>query len=560
MKFWKIFVAVAAVLMIGAALYLTFSAPEGIFNTPDENANYFFTENFSFDHGLKVFASIEEGVDNALHPRGVNIIKNFLVPESFLGLPLLYGAIKTALGGEWMPVALVILLTLSALYALYQLFSGFFEQGVARLALLLVLALPVFVYWLGRPYMHTALFLDFLILGWWLLARGETKWHIISGILLGLALAVRTAEVVWVGVGTLVLLLPLRVRGSQRGLRAVHNPPQPSLILREGVSALKLAFGVALVLIPLLFLNQDLYGNFFGTGYSVSETNLVVEGAEVPQLAQVSLVKQLLLPFGFHPLEAAGRFVRYALGGMWWWVAPMVLGAIVGIMNYESRIKGRGYEIVWLLLAAYLVLAYGSFRAEVFADEAHPLAATIGAPYLRYWLPIFVFGAPLAAEFFLWLKHALSSKFYILHFTFYILLVFFSLRSVVWHGPESWRGIQDNLWNFAEARERAVRATPEDAVFMVPRWADRIYFPARKVIVDVDGKDVVGIINTLQEEGASVFWHRGRGEIKLEPELSPPARGGDEGVVGEKGFRLERRFDLDPKGKVYQIISNSPNF
>lgn len=576
---WKTTIVITLLAALGLALYLPLSSPQGIFNTPDENANYFFAQKFSFSNGLRVFEPLADELDNAIHPRGVNVIRDFLVPESFLGLPILYGTLLELTKWAWILLVLVSVLTVFAIYALYQLFLYFFERKTARLSILLVLTLPAFLYWTGRPYMHTILFLDFLILGWWLMSRVSTRWDVVAGILLGLALAMRTSEVVWVVVGTLLIILPFR--------------------LREGttlsVFPIKLIFGAALIVISLLFINKDIYGNFFGTGYSISETSLVVEGGQVPQLARVSFIEQLLLPFGFHPLQATGRFLKYALGGMWWYTGPMLLGVVLGLwvakpvsskgggdetekLNpYEQRNRHRKttppfwYTLVWLLLSAYLVLIYGSFRAEVFADPLHPLTATIGAPYLRYWLPIFVFGAPMVAKFFMFLSsvilrsrqatkdpvHKITGSFASLRMTALavgiVLMVFFGARTVIWAGPESWQGIQGNLWQFAEFRERVERTTAENAVFIAPRFADRIYFPARRVIVDVEGKDIVQIVRALHNEQVPVFWHRGRGEIKLEQSLSPPARGGDEGVVGASKFKLKRRFDIDPKGKVYEI-------
>ena len=57
----------------------------------------------------------------------------------------------------------------------------------------------------------------------------------------------------------------------------------------------------------------------------------------------------------------------------------------------------------------------------------------------------------------------------------------------------------------------------------------------------MEGKDPSAIIRTLITQGHPVFWWRGRGEIKLEP------------MIYSAGFTLTRRFDVDPKGKIYEI-------
>ncbi|GEM_PF-6540183 len=512
----NIIVGIGLFFAVLVSLYLPYHSPHDIFNTPDENANYFFATHFGSKGALQIHDPIEKTVDNAVHPRGINVIAGFLVPESFVGLSLLHGIVARVV--PMLQPYVVPCLTLLALFLLWKLYRRLFGQKMAFVAIALLSVLPPLIYWTGRPFMHTLLFLDLAILGWSIILWNAGAWDLVGGIIIGASLVVRTSEAVWVGLVTLLCIL---VR-DQKIMRMC-----------------KVGIGCVLVLGPLLLMNKDIYGNFFGTGYSVTESNLVVEGGAIPQLARTTLAAQLLIPFGFHPIDALARFSKYALGAVWWYAVPMVLGCIIMIAR-KSR-----YAYIWTVLSMYLIISYGSFNAEQFADPTHPLGATIGSPYLRYWLPIFIFGAPMVAEFFMWVKNRCQVsgvRCQVLVVAGVMLVGVLSLRAVIWHGPESWRGIEGNLIQFKEMRERIERTTPENAVFITPRWADRIVFPKRSVIVDIEGKDPIAIIRTLKTQGHTVFWWRGRGEIKLEPEIL------------NSGFTLNRRFDVDPKGKIYEIL------
>jgi len=426
---WNAFFAMVLILAFFVLLYLPLSSPVGVFNTPDENANYFFAKTFAERGELSVIEPLEPLVDNVIHPRGVNVVRGFLVPESFLGLPIFYGGMIRLLAytGQCQAgsaalltldcglPAILAFLNIVALFCLLKIFKFFFEKTIARLALLFVLTNSIFLYWSGRPFMHNILFLDLVVIGWGILlvtvrSKIDTRWDMVAGLILGAAIAVRPAEIVWVSISTLAIILM-----SEFSYASADSPSRKRRILALGQRCFKAALGGLIILVSLLFFNRELYGNFFGSGYSTTESNIVVAESAVPQLARVSLAEQIFLPFGFHPLEAFSRFSKYALGGLWWYTAPMLLGAVIVMALWcvkgaqAAEQKARRYALTWLMVSMYLIIYYGAFRVEIFADPRHPLGSSIGTPYLRYWLPIFVFGAPFAAMFLLFFYRLIIS-------------------------------------------------------------------------------------------------------------------------------------------------------
>ena len=67
----------------------------------------------------------------------------------------------------------------------------------------------------------------------------------------------------------------------------------------------------------------------------------------------------------------------------------------------------------------------------------------------------------------------------------------FFLRAVFWNGAESLASIAKDVSLFREQADRAQSATLPESVFFIPKWADRVYFPERRVAVDLEGKNVV---------------------------------------------------------------------
>lgn len=527
---------IIGIALTGAFLALLFYLPfssAGKFNTPDESAHFYFARLLAETGSLKSAEPQNLFVENVLHPRAVNVVRGFLVPEGFWGLPLIYGAFAKLLGVSALPF-FTGMVALAALGAAYVLFRSVFGIRVAKLAVLLVAINPVFWYNASRGFYHNTLFAGLLVIALvlfslaWRGYRSQTRlWFVLAGLAAGCSLVVRPAEVAWVA-GLFFLLVVAQL--SRRNFSVFWFA----------------AIVLPLALIPLI--NHDLYGGAFRFGYAVTENPIPVSAdaageSAPPRFFTVGLAEQIFLPFGFHPGEAFHRVAKYGILPVWWCALPAALG-LLALFRKSSLSDERRYAAIWAAFSFYLVLAYGSFNAEFFTDPGQMPAAGIGSAYLRYWLPIYIFAAPLAAIGWLflrdWFRDAPSRNRALAPIV--ILTVFFSTRSVFWNGTESLISIARDVSVFREQADRAISHTPPASVFLIPKWADRIYFPERRVAVDLEGKNVVKIVVSLLKSGISVFQVRGRGEVTLAAE-----------EMAADSLRFVRRFDLDPKGKVYEI-------
>ncbi|MDD4695574.1 MAG: hypothetical protein PHW42_03990, partial [Patescibacteria group bacterium] len=68
-----------------------------IFNSPDETSNYYFTEHFSKNLNFKEYNSYLS-ISNDIHPRSIKVSGNYIMPSSFIGLPMIYGFISKFTG------------------------------------------------------------------------------------------------------------------------------------------------------------------------------------------------------------------------------------------------------------------------------------------------------------------------------------------------------------------------------------------------------------------------------------------------------------------------------
>ncbi|MFH1192168.1 MAG: hypothetical protein V1655_01710 [bacterium] len=277
--------------LIAAVFFVAYSAPR--FNTtiinssPDENANYYFSRLVAEESTLKKYEPLNENIDAIVHPRSVNVNRdNYLVPGSFLGLPIIYGII----GKIFTPNIIIFLTPFFAVIAslfFYGIMKNIFSREEAFIASILMLANPVLWYYSTRSMFHNVLFLSLLIIGTFFLInaglsrdagalnsseqqkdkfqissfkfQNNIKYQIsnfkkyiflfLAGFFLGLALITRTAEAPWV---ILVLLILLVIYWKKIKIFEIFI----------------VVVAIILVSLPILYCNQILYGSPFLTGYS----------------------------------------------------------------------------------------------------------------------------------------------------------------------------------------------------------------------------------------------------------------------------------------------------
>ncbi|MCH8346168.1 MAG: hypothetical protein IIC87_04450 [Chloroflexi bacterium] len=287
-----------------------------------------------------------------------------------------------------------------------------------------------------------------------------------AGIFLGLALAVRLSEAYWIALVVAVLIMQ-----------------------RVGEVSLLRIFIVVLMtwvmLAPFLITNNIVYGGMFATGYGSALGGEVVGAATGGKGAQLlGSLQPYLFPLGFAPRLAAQQFVTYGVSFFWWWSLLVVGGLSMIALEIKKGVKfassknAVSFAIVAAFVAVWLIPFYGSW---VIHDNPDPAAVTIGASYIRYWLPIFILSTlPVVAGFeLLYRRKGMMTKKRVTA----ALLVVAAVSAVhVFRAPqEGLVALNENMHRFADEREVILAETEGDAVVIVEH-ADKFIFPHRRVV------------------------------------------------------------------------------
>ncbi len=471
-----IILAAVAVLFFLSAAILSVGMPK-IFISPDETANFFFASQVAENTRLYELDPMNLIIGDVLHPRSIISIEGRLVPVSFVGLPVIYGIM-----GKMISVGAIVFLT--PLFAVFGLFAWrgtverVFNRRVALLSSILLAVHPAWWYYTSRSMMHNVLFVCFVIFSvWFWVARPfrsvidkrrsacsifQDLDILLSGIMLGLALFVRTSELFWIfpGAAMLIIFFWKKIKWQQ--------------ILLFGLSVL-------LSLSPVFFINRSLYGDPLTFGYTV----------ELPReqnVAEVELAESdsSVLPFGFDARAIARHVWDYGLDLFWWITVFVLVGlfVLVGRKNSQLGIATKryrwAYHTIFIISGLFLATIYGSWT---FHDNPDPDSLTIANSYVRYWLPVFVMTTVYAAGSLDWLREKVPTKLggVILSSALLILITGLSIRGTFFAPEDGLIQVRTNLLRYNEIKESVLELTEADSVIIVDR-ADKIFFPDRAVL------------------------------------------------------------------------------
>jgi hypothetical protein len=140
-------------------------------------------------------------------------------------------------------------------------------------------------------------------------------------------------------------------------------------------------------------------------------------------------------------------------------------------------------------VTAWLLVYYGSWQ---FTDTVGVSGPTVGASYVRYWLPVYMLWLPFAAAALRRLATAVSPRAAAAWQAGVCLLVaFFSFGQVFFEPTEGLAAVSARLTAYrATARLVAARTSP--AAVIVGDRSDKLFFPERRVIA-TDGRPVLTI-------------------------------------------------------------------
>ena len=506
--------------------FLAFKSP-GKFTSPDETANFYFIKQFAGNLSFKTAEPLN-GTAPIVAPRSIMVQKDALLPGSFFGMPLLYGAIGWFLG-KWIILFLTPLFSAIAVFVFYKLLNLIFDRRTALISAGLMAIHPAFWYYTARGMFHNALFLDLLIIGLWGIAailtshhlrgtaqnntqnRAEYKKNLIlylaAGLAVGGAVAVRTSEVIWIAVLLLAVVIIFRKLIDWR------------------IGIWIASIGMIISMIPILYQNNKLYGNALTFSYTVGPEKAEVVSTQTGSGKASELVsgsvniieksfnniaglfEKAIFPFGIHWDNISANVWNYGIWLVWPFALLSLFGCVLffrnGIINliYSSVRRSSDkrvmliYFILYLFIAGYLILYYGSWKIN--DNILGSNLVSLEQAYSRYWLPIYIFGLPFAAMAAQTLiKNALAilsnrcadsrgkirriARNAILCFA--VLLLFnFSVSSAVLERNVGLAKVRQNTLEYKEVADKAKRLIESSAIIAAGK-ADKVFFPEFKVI------------------------------------------------------------------------------
>ncbi len=496
-------------LIVCAAAFFAVTAwygrPAGLWNSPDETANAFWIARVAAGEPLVVRDMVVGLGAGAIHPRSMAVVGDALVPGSFSGMILLYGALRLICK---VPLFLVTpIFTVAAGLLLAALVGRLFDRRTGLVAAILFFLHPAVLYYAARGLFHNVLFIDLLILAIAAFTlRKDRIGDVLGGFAFGWAMATRTSEALW-AVPAVALLLPFA--GKERWRR------------------LGWAFvGAALPIFLLLQTNANLYGSPFKTPYVSAPASSSVIETITPASAPIETGKpRIALPFGFDAKRALRNAWHYGIRLFWWQSLLAVAGLLVWCTSFrKSTAIQKTYAAATVAGAVWLAILYGSWAIR---DRLDPSAVTIGTSYVRYFLPAYVAMLPFAA--FALVRFADNAKRKHVMVTVLAICAFMTARVTVFAGDESLQAVRSTLAMNALKRSVLLRDVfPSDAVIMTERF-DKLFVPDILRIIPV--ADEAGFDAAAKlADGVPVYWYG------LVPSLEEILR--LEALANARGFTL----------------------
>ncbi|MBI5022912.1 MAG: hypothetical protein HZC05_01965 [Candidatus Magasanikbacteria bacterium] len=244
--------------------------------------------------------------------------------------------------------------------------------------------------------------------------------------------------------------------------------------------------GVGLALTAILFFATQtaFYGSALASGY-VRPTIDGAGGIITAGPQGIGLINAIFLPFGWRSLNILRNVWAYffSLFVVWTFLAVIGLGLSMLVLlrhrlsknSHCERSEAISYIIVFLLVSIYLLIFYGSWQ---FYDNLLRVPS-IGTSYVRYFLPIYVFGLPFLSFFLLWLWQR-KIIFKIAAAVLFLALIINSF-SAVFAPLEGLSAVKATVTQYSKWQEKIYALTESNAV-IVTRYADKYLFPERKII------------------------------------------------------------------------------
>ncbi len=342
--------ALAASLYIGTMPRATGAGGWAVLNSPDAAAVQVAARRLAVS-GSPIWEPAGEWPAAGSAPRSFTWVEGGWAPGSYVGLPAAYAGLDRMLGFRALIWVSPLLGSVGVLL-MYMLARRWRGPAVGLAAGALLMVTPAYWHASIQPFTPTIPLVVLLLAAVLGLTGRRPVSFALGGVAMGVALAIRPHEAIWVLPAALFLLYR-RAGWKQVGSAIV---------------------GLVIPLAIVAWLQLQTYGSILGTGYSLVSAG---DGG----------------PFSLS--------VRAVATNVWRYIAQLhgyLLGlAAAGAALASHRSPGsRRYIGAALVVAAGLLLIYGSYLVHDSPGIAEP---TIGNSQVRYMLPLLALLVPLAASF-----------------------------------------------------------------------------------------------------------------------------------------------------------------
>lgn len=439
-----------------------------IYSWPDATANQTFINQLITNNSLSVPFTDNTLINNIIHPRSVNVVDGQLVPMSFLGMILIFGYL-----GKLVTVGGTIFLT--PFFAAITIFPFYFlirkiisDRGALLTTFLLATSAP-FWYYASHVMLHQILFISLLLIGLAFLTATNLRDYsrtFIGMFFIGLALTVRTVEIIWV----LPLILTLFL---------IYARQKWYWFFLAGI------VGLAIPFISILSVNNTIYGNYLSTGYlQMNSTAGLIDRLptefviDEPSII-TSLVKAIFIPFGLHERNILLTVQKYLLEFYW----PYLILALIGLITFIfSKNKTKNlivYTALSLFTVTCLIFYYGNWQL---ADPDILKYNFINSSYVRYWLSVYILILPSIGYLFdrisNWNKKIL---FWVIVPCSMILLFVYSFN-LVYFNQNGLIKEKNDLNKYYFQYFQTANLMEDNAIIITDR-TDKLFFPKYQVVV-----------------------------------------------------------------------------
>ncbi len=469
---------------LGNNLFKSNSDIEKIYNSPDETANYTFSQTYYENNVLNFKDEANAVAGKIVSPRSMRVINGLTVPASFLGMPLLYGLISKVISIKFIDY-LTPFIAIIGVFIFYFLIKLLFNKKIAFWSAILLFINPAFWYYSSKSMMPNILFISLFIFTLYFtvlsIQKRKIYFYLLSAIFLAFCLMVRTSAIVWI----LPLLIILGLFNYSR-------------LKWEYIILSALVF--IIVFSPIFYFNFLSYGHILSIGYDfgleLSKTNLFSKS--------ISLMQSIFLPFGFHLKTAISNTWSYTFKLFPLWSIIYLIGLL--LFSFKAITKRKYDELMYLFLfitfSGYLIIYYGSWE---FHDNPDPNLITIGTSYVRYFLPIYIFLIPIVIHS---IYNLYTRQKYILPVVSVILFLVLGFNSYQVVYLSEGDGLKDvkNTLNEYQVIAKEVKGLTEDKAIIIAERMDKVFFPSRSVIFKLNNDNDYLAVNQLIEAGYPVYY------------------------------------------------------